>query len=752
MFERLEGRQLMSAVPLAAPAGSAKLSGAILGTAGSYQNKGNTVANVFDGNTGTYFDAPTATGDWAGLDLGTAEQVTQVQFVPRSGYAGRMVGGVFQASATADFSAGVTTLLTVATVPASGKYTAVAVNVSGAFEFVRYLAPAGSNGNVAEIEFDGYAPATAVPNAPAAPVATASYAGVQLAWPADPSSVVSSYTVERQGPTDVAPVVIGTTAAGATMYTDATAAASTAYSYQVVANNSLGASAPSAAVTVTTPAGFVNAWTDADIGSPAKTGSAVVNPAGPITVAGGGADIWNSTDAFNYESQPLVGNGSIVAQVTAQTNTNGWAKSGIMVRETAHADSRYVLLALTPGNGITMQARTATHATPAFSTGTAGKAGVWLQLTRVGSTFTGSISTDGVTWRAVGTVSIPMVNNVLAGLAVTAHDNTKLSTGTFGNVAITAAGVAASAWSDAAAAPMTRWESETFSYGGKLYAFGGFIDRNLDATAECDVYDPAANAWTDLTTVPTGALTHASVAVVGDTVYFAGGDLGTFTGGKTSTSTAEVLSYDLTTNAWGAIMSLPAASSCGGLVYINNHLIYYGGLNATDTADLSATWSLDLANPAAGWVAAAAMPDARNHIGGVEINGIAYAVGGGHLYNESHGNDAEVDAYDPVANVWTRVAALPVPMSSNETTTLVVNGKIVVVGGQTNGGYDGIYLNTIQAYDPTANAWSQPGTLPEANEGESVAYVNGTLIVADGTVDNLGGWSQDQVWVTAIAL
>ena len=61
------------------------------------------------------------------------------------------------------------------------------------------------------------------------------------------------------------------------------------------------------------------------------------------------------------------------------------------------------------------------------------------------------------------------------------------------------------------------------------------------------------------------------------------------------TDTATVVN---TTN--GMATPLPAAVSCGGLAAINDHLYYYGGLNATDTADQSATWGLDLAHPACG--------------------------------------------------------------------------------------------------------------------------------------------------------
>jgi hypothetical protein len=132
-----------------------KLTGTVIGTAGSYQNKGNTIANVFDGNLNTYFDGPTANGNWAGLDLGSPQTIAQIKYAPRPSWAGRMVGGIFQASNTADFSSGVVNLYTVPSMPPVGSFTTVPTNNSSTFRYVRYLSPSGSYGNVAEVEFDG---------------------------------------------------------------------------------------------------------------------------------------------------------------------------------------------------------------------------------------------------------------------------------------------------------------------------------------------------------------------------------------------------------------------------------------------------------------------------------------------------------------------------------------------------------------------------------------------------------------------
>ena len=751
-FERLEGRQLFAAAP---PAGSVKLTGAVLGTAGSYQNKGNTAANVFDGNTGTIFDAPSGVGTaWAGLDLGAAARVTRVQFVPRNGFAARMVGGQFQAANAADFSDGVI-LSTVTAPPALGRFTTAAVTDAGAYRFVRYVAPAGAYGNVAEVEFDGVVPIpppTTAPDAPRAMSATASPGSVQLSWAAGSTVKVDAYTVQRLGPTDADYVTLATTVTPA--YADAAVVAGVTYSYRVVAANAVGASNPSASVTVAVPTTVVNAWSDADLGSPAKAGSSTADANGTVTVTGGGADIWNTADQFHFASQPMVGNGTVVAQVVSQSNTNGWAKGGIMVRESANADSRFVLLALTPNNGVAFQVRTATHAAPSVNKTVAGKAGVWLRIARDGSTFTGSASADGgATWTVVGSATVPMVDNVLAGLAVSAHDNARASSVRFANPSVATTGTTASAWTAAAATPMNRWESQTFTYAGRLYVFGGFVDRNMDATAEGDVYDPATDTWSFVTTVPAvGGLTHAAVTVVGDMAYFAGGTIGAFANHSGATTSAAVLTYNLTTNTWGLVAPLPYAGSCGGLVCVNHALYYYGGLNAANTADLNGTWALDLSDPAATWTAKVAMPNGRNHIGAVAINGVAYAIGGWHVYSTRTGNVADVHTYDPATDTWRAVASLPAGLGSIETSTIVVNGKVVVVGGNTNGGFGGAYQNTVQVYDPVANRWSVAVTLPEVNEGMSVAYVDGRLIVAGGTVDNQGGWATNQTWVTTITI
>jgi hypothetical protein len=133
---------------------SAKLTGTVLGTTGSYNNNGNTRDKAFDGSTTTYFDSPLQTGSWVGLDLGSSKTITKIRYNPRVNWAGRMVGGKFQLATNAAFTTGLVDIATITATPSGWVEITLATPVQA--QFIRYLSPAGSYGNVSEIEFYGY--------------------------------------------------------------------------------------------------------------------------------------------------------------------------------------------------------------------------------------------------------------------------------------------------------------------------------------------------------------------------------------------------------------------------------------------------------------------------------------------------------------------------------------------------------------------------------------------------------------------
>jgi len=172
-------------------------------------------------------------------------------------------------------------------------------------------------------------------------------------------------------------------------------------------------------------------WTSDDIGTRTIAGFSSYDD-GKYTVKGGGNDIWGATDEFRYVHQPLLGDGEIVARVTAQSDTYEWAKAGIMIKESAVPGAPYALIALTPSHGMHFQAK--------FNEDGGGFPyafpDAWMKLTRVGDTVTAYQSDDGATWSPIGSTTLAMASTATVGLFVTSHDNNVLSTAVFDNVSV----------------------------------------------------------------------------------------------------------------------------------------------------------------------------------------------------------------------------------------------------------------------------------------------------------------------------
>jgi regulation of enolase protein 1 (concanavalin A-like superfamily) len=178
-----------------------------------------------------------------------------------------------------------------------------------------------------------------------------------------------------------------------------------------------------------------------DIGVPPGMmgSSSFVTPT--YTVAGSGADIWNTADQFQFLSRPMTGDGRLTARVVSQAQSGGAnnsAKAGVMFRDTVATASINGMMTVTQANGSEFTWRLATGGTSSVSTVSAGIAApYWVRLTRLGSVLTADRSVDGTTWVQQGSQSLAMGPTILAGLAVTAVNATKVNTVKFDNVKLT---------------------------------------------------------------------------------------------------------------------------------------------------------------------------------------------------------------------------------------------------------------------------------------------------------------------------
>jgi len=149
-------------------------------------------------------------------------------------------------------------------------------------------------------------------------------------------------------------------------------------------------------------------WTDEDIGFPSQIGSGSAAN-GVWSVAGGGSDIWNSSDQFNFAYETASDSVVLIARVVALANTDSWAKAGVMLRDSNDPSAIYADVVATPGNGVSFQWRGSTGGQCGFSQVGGIFTPVWVKLVRSGNQFSGYYSPDGAGWTPIGpSETLPM--------------------------------------------------------------------------------------------------------------------------------------------------------------------------------------------------------------------------------------------------------------------------------------------------------------------------------------------------------
>jgi N-acetylneuraminic acid mutarotase len=264
--------------------------------------------------------------------------------------------------------------------------------------------------------------------------------------------------------------------------------------------------------------------------------------------------------------------------------------------------------------------------------------------------------------------------------------------------------------------------------GGELWVLGGFTSAELEVTARVEIYDPSSDSWRSGPDLP-GAQTHFAVVTFGGDVIVSGGFTGAFTGGLPPTTDA-VWRWSAGAGAWSAGPPLPAAGAAYAWALLGTSLHLAGGLAADGNSDAAAHQVWDLAG-AATWVAAAPLPEPRNHGGGAATGGLFYAIAGRHGWNESSGDVTDVDAFDPVTGSW--IARAPIPTARSEiggATSTMDDGRILVVGGSLAGVMPSV---DVLVYAPAADAWCALPSLPEPRKGAVAARIGSRIVVTGGS-------------------
>ena len=269
-------------------------------------------------------------------------------------------------------------------------------------------------------------------------------------------------------------------------------------------------------------------------------------------------------------------------------------------------------------------------------------------------------------------------------------------------------------------------ETAVVALDNKIYVLGGF-DASLAVVTSVRIFDTEACTWSDGPALPR-PLHHANAAVVGETIYVLGG-----MDGLNFTPLGDVWAWKPKTDAaWSAKTSMPAGSARGSAFVgaIGDVIYVAGGLRSGAVTTVSSysttndTWDTNLPP----------LPQARDHGCGAVFNGKLYAVGGraGSITSQS----PIVYEYTP-GGAWVEKAPMPTPRGG--TACGVIDGRIIVVGGEGNAADPSGVFPQVESYAVQIDHWSISAPMKTPRHGTGAAAAAGVLYVPGGATKQAFG-------------
>src|SRR5215831_11181111 len=208
-----------------------------------------------------------------------------------------------------------------------------------------------------------------------------------------------------------------------------------------------------------------------------------------------------------------------------------------------------------------------------------------------------------------------------------------------------------------------------------------------------------------------------------------------------------VYEYDPATDKWTKKKTMPLLSHHVAFAEYRGKIYAFGGFvypasGPPAWAPLDNAWEYD---PVAdSWKALAAMPTKRGSPVAVTVGDKIYVIGGATLPPGSketavlpgrpHISVGAVEEFDPATNTWRARASMPTPR--NHATAGAVNGKIYVIGGRVGTSFissGSSNIDVVEEYDPAADAWGVArARMPSARSAMAGGVYEGRVYVTGG--------------------
>lgn len=271
---------------------------------------------------------------------------------------------------------------------------------------------------------------------------------------------------------------------------------------------------------------------------------------------------------------------------------------------------------------------------------------------------------------------------------------------------------------------------------GRVLVAGGI--NGTAAIKSAELYEPNINRWRRVGDLVTARRLHTATLLPDNTVLVAGG-----LSGGTVLGSAE--NYNPATSLWTAAGSFNARRSHTATLLPNGRVLALGGKGTDSNSQSSAevynytnrTWSNALLGPPNPANQVFVLTEARSdHTATILPNAQVLIVGG---LGASNAVLTSAELYEYATPTWSvtkNFAGAVTQMNATRaahTATLLPNGKVLVAGGQSMTGTTFVSLSSAEIYDPETGQWTATGSLITGRYNHTATLLpNGKVLIVGG--------------------
>ena len=272
------------------------------------------------------------------------------------------------------------------------------------------------------------------------------------------------------------------------------------------------------------------------------------------------------------------------------------------------------------------------------------------------------------------------------------------------------------------------YHTATLLSNGKVLVAGGYKSTSPYYLSDAELYDPATGMWTATGRLTTARFDHTATLLPNGKVLVTGGHYGAYNG--VYLSSAEL--YDVATGTWAATGALTTACAWHTATLLpNGRVLVVGGAYYDSTLWVTVYLSsTELYDPATGkWTMADALATARAyHTATLLPNGNVLVAGG-----DNSNALSSAESYDQATVAWTPTGSMGTARGESPTTTLLLNGKVLVTGGMGYVGYSWYHISSAELYNPATGTWMTTGPMNIARSDHTATLLpNGRVLVVGG--------------------